>query len=251
MNLEQGDAFEAEQRDWIRKNFLLYETVWSEFIGHDGHGHPLPLPGLSVKQESDRRKFYQAHYSMVLSCFQIDATCREIDSMGDTAKDVTRYLREIEFLNSFVNHVGRVYDMVKDMAEALAGHDPIRAPFHRFFGFRSHALHAARIPLRRDEYGLLIPKISWSEKQDGEWNDASLWEAVDWTKACYMTDLCRDVRADLFKTINDIYPLIRSKAHEYFGRTVEPKPASTATATFTDVSGYTYFPQISGSANLR
>ena len=248
MTLEQGDAFEAEHRVWIRENLPHYETVWSEFIGHDGCGRPQPMLGLTAKQDSDRKKFYQSHYSLALSCFQIDATCKDVDLLIGTPDCVTKYLREISLLNSFVSHVGHVYDMIKDMAEALH-HDPIRAPFHRFFGFRSHALHAARIPLQRDQFGLKLPRISWSEKQKGEWNDDTPWEKVDWSQAVYLTDLCREVRSDLFNSIMEIHPLIRSKAHDYFQRTIE-EPVQNSSSITHAISAYTYFPQISGSANL-
>lgn len=249
MKLENGDAFEVEQREWLRANLPLYETVWAEFIGHNSKGRPLPLGGLSDKQGSDRRKFYQAHYSMALSCFQIDAVCADIETLASVPNSVQKYLREIGLLNSFVSLVGNVYDMIRDIAEALSGHDPIRAPFHKFFGFRSHALHAARIPLQRDEYGLKVPQISWEVKQEGEWNDAINWDDVDWSKSVYLTDLCRNVRTELFETINTVYPTIRSKAHDYFGSVIDAQVALVTTSFTTTNSGYTFFPCISGSAN--
>jgi hypothetical protein len=250
MKLENGDAFEIEQREWLRANLPLYETVWAEFIGHDNHGRPLPLSGLTTEQDKNRKKFYQAHYSMALSCFQIDTLCADVDALVGTPDSVQKYIREISLLNSFVSLVGNVYDMIKDIAEALSGHDPIRAPFHKFFGFRSHALHAARIPLQRDECGLKVPQISWEVKQEGDWNDAINWDDVDWSKSVYLTDLCRKVRGDLFDTLNTVYPTIRSKAHDYFGQKIECKNALETSSINSLSAAYTFFPSISGSANL-
>ncbi len=248
MKLENGDLFEHTKRDWLRAKLPSYETVWSEFIGHDSKGHPLLFPGLSPEQEHARKMFYQAHYSLAVTSFQLDSLCDRIDAMQGSHNNVSDYLREIEDFTLFVSYVGHIHDMAEDIAQALRD-TPILTPFRPFFALRSHALHAARVPLQRDDVGLKIPKISWSEKQPGEWHDQKPWEDTDPSKFIYLTDFCRGVRDDLFTVINEVHPLIRNKAHLRFPGIIG-QVESTSFTFYQSGSNYTYFPPASGSANI-
>ena len=69
MKLEQGDSFESRHANWIRQALPHYEHVWSAFIGHDGKGWPCPIIGLDPDAETDRKRFYQAHYSFACRMF--------------------------------------------------------------------------------------------------------------------------------------------------------------------------------------
>jgi hypothetical protein len=72
-SLELGDSFEVRNKEWLRLRLPTYEVVWVAFIGHDGAGHALPMPGLSSTQESQRRSFYQAHFTAAKECHRLDS----------------------------------------------------------------------------------------------------------------------------------------------------------------------------------
>jgi hypothetical protein len=146
----------------------------------------------------------------------IDATEGKHDSVDD-------YLRDIQNFFLFISYVGHIRDMMEDISSERALRDPsILSPFDSYYGLRSHALHAARIPLARDDVGLKVPAISFREKKDGEYNDDALWDEADPKKFVYFGDFCREVHKGLFSEMVKVLGLIRSKAIERFGRVIEP-----------------------------
>jgi hypothetical protein len=154
----------------------------------------------------------------------LNRVTRKIEGSAGDHRGVDAYLRDIEDFTLFITYVGHVVDMVRDVgAERTLKHPAIYSPFDRFYGLRSHALHAARIPLYLDEEGLKIPAISYREKKDGEWNDDALWEEADPEKFVGMASFCREVRDLVFQALRHVMPIMREKAIERFGQ-IEPPP---------------------------
>lgn len=83
MKLENGDAFEVENTEWLREKLPHYESVWSTFIGNDGTGSACEIAGLDDATQAKRRRFSQAHYSMARSMWRIARLNDEF--MGDCA----------------------------------------------------------------------------------------------------------------------------------------------------------------------
>lgn len=243
MKLESGDLFERTKAEWIRAKMPLYETVWAEFIGHDGRGHPLPFPGLTPAQARSRRRFYQAHYSLALYAYLLDTTCDEISHAENSPYDFSGYIADVESFVKFITYVGHIYDMIEDITAALSHPDEVTSRFRPFNSVRSHAIHAARIPLQYDGVGMKIPPISGLNKADGEWHDDTTWDEVDPAKFQYLKDFCAEHRAAIFSAINEVFPRIRHAAHESFPGRIE-EPATPVLVSY-QTGSYCYTPGVS------
>jgi hypothetical protein len=242
---EDGDAFEKREASWLRQHLPGYEKAWQCAIGNDGNDNPLLIPGLSDETQKRRRIFYQAHYSLGLTAFLLDRVTQKIQKSAGDHYGVEAYLRDIEDFTLFIAYVGQIVDMVRDIgAERTLAHQAIYAPFDRFYGLRSHALHAARIPLQLDKEGLKIPAISYREKQSGEWNDDALWEEADPKKFVQMARFCTEVRDQLFEILRSATWLIAEKAIDRFGQVAKP----TGTKTLTSHSAGSHFSVYHGPA---
>lgn len=208
--------------EWIRGRLPLYEIVWSEFIGHDGNGRPLEIPGLSADLAKRRRTFYQAHYSMALYCHFLDVQCDGILAADNSPREIDGYLADFESFVNFITFLGQVYDMVEDMATALHRPPGVIEAVRPFYGVRSHSIHAARIPLQHDGLSLKIPPISGLNKADGEWHDQTTWDEVDPTRFVYLIrhefERIVELRSGSetnSKVLKDVYPSVGDVLEEH------------------------------------
>lgn len=175
MKLEFGDNIERDNLDWIRTHIPEYEYIWAIFIGHDGHGKPLNVRGLSGKEELSRESFYQAHYTVLVSLLQLDKILKGIDCQQAGVQDSNAYLEIQTQLTAFLALVGRVRDMFKKMDNALGMGGAVYQGFQDLYQNRCSFLHGSLPAHRLDDGILQIPKLAGVEKSPIEWNDESLW----------------------------------------------------------------------------
>ena len=218
MKLEQGDVFERTYADWIRQHLPYYETLWQNFIGHDGRGQPLQLTDLSEAQERQRKKLYQAHYSAAIGCFQIDQTINEIEENLGKVTDIAGFLAEQRRLYCFICLVGNVRDMFKQMDEATNLKGDAYSPLQDFYALRSHILHSPRMPVKIDNDGLIqIPVIAKQNAKHHEWDDKSAWTDFQNADFVYLSEFCKQTRKEFFSVINEQHAKIYSAACNTFG----------------------------------
>lgn len=243
-----GDGFERAEVSWIRSRLPSYELVWQKFIGNDGSNTPLPLDGLTDEQAEARRLFYQSHYSLAVYSYLFDqhandalASLRASIEEG-THRHVATHLRDMKHLTTYVALLGQACDMVETIAKALK--DPqIADKIQPIFSQRNNSIHAARIPVRYDPYGVLIPPISRREK-DGGWEKFKTWSAVERAEFNYLEKWMSDLRAEFFETMaNPLSPMIAKAAEKRFGRHIVWRSSFIPTSTL--------FPGVSSSDDPR
>ena len=217
MNLDQGDPFEIRHKDWLRSRLPAYEGIWSDFIGHDGFGRPLPIHGLSRDEEKRRTAFYQAHYTMALKCLSIEEAMGRANATLGEIKDDEGLRLEFEFLYSFISSIGHVRDMFKVMDDALKQRGQVSDEFQEYYDLRSHVLHGPQMPYDVASGYLKIPLIARRNKVEGEWDDASDWLAIDPGTFVLAAEFCVDTGTSFFALVNKLHPAIYAGACRFFG----------------------------------
>jgi len=255
--LETGDLFEISEREWIRASIPLYERVWSEFIGHDGHGTRRmgfrDAPADLVRRHS---MFCQAHYSMALFLCLFDRSTDEaLKSVAliPEGKPLTAaaYLKLTQDTSTFLALMGQVCDMVEIVGETLRA-NYIYEPIAKFMAERNNSIHGARLPMGTNYLGLYVAKIATREKQPG-YNNDKLWEEVNSQEYHYIVDWYGDTKRSLIDVLaNQVYPAIAANAKKEFCRVEDltrPGELEKGRITFTSNPYHTTTPAISGSMN--
>lgn len=217
-SLELGDQFEVRNKDWLRLRLPTYERLWADFIGHDGTGRALPIPGLSDALEQQRRSLYQAHFTAAKECHRLDGMMKRADERLGHVADAEAADLEIAFLIEFVNCIGRIRDQFKAMDTALKQKGSISTPLQEFYDLRSHLTHGPQPAYFIDEDGLLkIPPIAGRNRQPGEWDDSSHWEDQDPTNFIFAAQFCSETGTAFFKEVNRLHPMLYNAADRVFG----------------------------------
>lgn len=235
---KNGDGFERGEASWIRRRLPRYESVWQKFIGNDGSNTPLPLDGLTDEQSEARRLFYQSHYSLAVYSYLFDQhTTEALASLQASVqsrshRNVVTHLRDMKDLTTYVALLGQACDMVETIAKALKDQE-IADKIQPIFSQRNNSIHAARIPVRYDPYGVLIPPISRRDN-DGGWEKFRLWGAVETAEFNYLEDWMSSLRNEYFATLaNPLSPMIAKAAEKRFGREIVWHVTFTPTSTLT------------------
>jgi hypothetical protein len=216
MKLERGDVFEMEHAEWIRQKLPFYEDVWSAFIGHNGKGQMLEMPGLTEGQEEKRKVFGQAHYSLVVSLFQVERLVLRTRNEFNPVKSLEQFLNEYECLFLFVAYVGHIRDMFKTIDVVLGSEH--HGALQDFYAQRSHVLHSPRLPVSFDDISWLMPKIAKQNEQAGEWHCKAAWDSVTFKNGKYSNDFICEAFDELLALIQMLHPKIFSTADKFFGK---------------------------------
>lgn len=245
MKLEQGDAFERAQADWIRQQLPAYESLWSAFIGHGGDGWPLAMAGLNPDEAKRRQKLYQAHYTAAVGCFQIDEALKELNAKLGEVKDVMAFLNENRHLHSLMGWMGQVRDMFKQMDEALGLQGTVLGPLQDFYALRSHVMHGPRMPVRIVDGFIKVPRVAKQNKTAKEWDDKSYWEDFQDAEFVYIIDFCTQTRHEFFDLVRQMHAKVYSAACDFFGGRRVSDPVAQ---DHSFLSASTAFPAISAWA---
>lgn len=181
LKLEQGDAFEKRNADWIRTTLPSYEPVWAAFIGkkQSGPAKPLDMPGLTPELERAREEFYQAHYSFARKLLLLTTLSKEIvDSMGEV-RTYEQFEDAEDRLFRYGSYLGFIVDMFDRMDSALKPLGSLCEELRSFYNQRHHIIHTPRIPYTIDADGILkIPRIASEKGLDGQWYKTSVWSDI-------------------------------------------------------------------------
>jgi hypothetical protein len=256
--LIEGDLFEKSQADWIRATLPIYEEVWREFIGHDGHGHPrMGFRDEASEIAKKHAMFCQSHYSMALFLFLFDRSTQEsIAYLKEipTNRPITsaHYLKLTQNTSTFLALLGQVCDMVEAIAAAV-GADYIRDPIRNLMLERNQSIHGARIPLGMNYAGVYFAKIALRDGEPGYQNRLA-WASVPPTEFRYIEDWFEDSRRRLIgATAREVLPAIQSNARRQFRdiQDLTPVAAQQTRATFENARSLdTASTAISGGMNL-
>ena len=241
MKLEQGDAFEKTYACWLRDNLPHYEPFWSRFIGHDGNGHPMPIPGLCEDKEKCRQKLYQAHYSAAFGCFQIDEISVEINKGLGGVSDIKAFMTEFRNCFGMIGWIGHVRDMYKQMDEALSLKGAVFGQLQDFYCLRSHIMHGPRMPVLIEDGLIQIPRVAKMNKTISEWDDKSYWDDFDGSEFVYFIDFCTTTKNEFFDLVRSMHAKLNSHAFEFF----EGKNIIDSVIPIEDFSQSSEFPALS------
>ncbi len=230
--LESGDLFEQTHAAWIRKHLPLYEEIWSEFIGHDGHGQPrqsyMNQGGEIAKQHE---MFCQSHYSMALFLYIFDSSTKEalvyLRSNQDKPLTSDVYIRLTQSTSTFLALIGQVCDMIEAIACALKA-NYIRDPIAKFLTERNQAIHAARIPMGMNYAGVYFANIALREDEPGYRNRIA-WSSVDPTGYRFAEDWFEQTRRDLIgKVALEVLPSVQQNCKKLFTTPKNTRPSFTS-----------------------
>ncbi len=198
--LEQGDWIERNYAKRIREQIPLYETIWSQYIGHDGRGQPLPILGLSRDLQQNREKFYQAHYSTMVALIQLQDICDEHQRSLGQVGSVSDYIRLQRDIVTFMSFVGRVRDMMKKMDSALHLGGAVWKKFADFYQQRSNYLHSPIPAQRIDSEGLVsMAAPAGLPAAETDWFDESRWSDSEQKRFVEVADFMRETLKELFQ----------------------------------------------------
>lgn len=217
MRLENGDAFEVENAAWLREKLPHYESVWSAFIGNDGTGSACGMSALDERTQDNRRRFYQAHYSMARSMWKITQLNEEFQ--GDLAH--VRSYQEFEAMTDklfyHVAYVGHVRDMFKIIDDELGLGESLFGPLGEFYAKRNHVIHGPRLPVLFRDGLLMIPSIAARDEKMGQWTSKATWEEVEPKDFQFAADFVANTTQDLFNLVNKLHGKIYGAANARFG----------------------------------
>lgn len=212
MKLEQGDQFERQNADWIRRKLPTYETLWSQFIGNDGTAHPLPLRNLSVADETARGRFYQAHYSMAQSAKKLDDIFDQLTMVVASSKANHTVESQFDLLFNLLSRIGHIRDMVGKMDAALRIGGAAVIPLQEFYDMRSHVCHGPQMPFKLEDDIIHIPRIGRRNPSTAEWDDDKQWDAMDPAKFVPLDEFCEELVEKLFELLASIHQKIYAAA---------------------------------------
>ena len=201
--LEDGDWVERNYAECIRQSIPLYETIWSRYIGHDGKGGSLPIPGLSDLQQRDREEFSQAHYGMMVALIHLWEICDDFHSSLGCVKTVSNYLRLQRDITSFMCQVGRVRDLMKKMDSALHLGGEVWPKFSDFYQQRNNVLHGSFPAQCVDEDGIVsIATPGGKCASEAYWLHESLFSESQQKRFVCAADFLRETLQQLVKVVN-------------------------------------------------
>ncbi|MDX2069363.1 MAG: hypothetical protein SFV55_13135 [Haliscomenobacter sp.] len=89
---DHGDGLELQAADFISVNISAYESIWKNFIGHQGNGQMATMKKITADDEAIRQNFAQHHYTVLESLYFMqlivddESKTKEINSFEDYRK---------------------------------------------------------------------------------------------------------------------------------------------------------------------
>lgn len=216
MKLEDGDIFESDNADWIRNNLPSYESIWSRFIGNNGHSHALELNGIPKQLNSRRKRIYQAHYSLARSVKKLHDIKEKLFEISVNKSPELSGEEQFDLLFHFMARIGHVRDMIKVIDSALNMNDGGVKNLKELYGKRNHVLHGPQIPFKFEDGEIYIPKIGGSVSERDEWDDKKDWDEVDPDKFVSINNFCEQVFDECIKIVNNVHEKIKQRMFNNF-----------------------------------
>lgn len=224
LQLEQGDAFERRNADWIRATLPRYEETWAAFIGkkQSGQAKPMDIPGLTPEQERSREEFYQAHYSLARKLLLLTKLSTEIvDSVGEV-RTYKQFEETEDHLFRYGSYLGFIFDMFERMEIALNPVKGFCGNLRSFYNQRHHIIHTPQIPHTIDANGIyMIPRIASEKGLDGQWHKSSVWSDIKDGNFVCLAEFVEETTTSFLKIVGECQAKVFDAANRRFeGRRV-------------------------------
>ena len=172
---DYGDLLEKHFADKIELHIPSYARIWAEYIGNDGIARALSMQGATESAVKSRQKNWQLIYTL----FESLAFCWDIqESLSHTQKidHAKSYVQYLNLWMAFYAHLGRIRDMVKDIALSGELKKPeLIKPLEEYWKQRHIVLHGPKVPLKCINNVVGVPALGEGTR---EWNDDMLWEEL-------------------------------------------------------------------------
>jgi hypothetical protein len=171
---DYGDILEKHFAGEISERIPSYARIWAEYIGNDGSAHALPMEGAKETITESRQKYWQCIYTL----FESLAFCWHIERELTATEKIEYPEHYIQYLNlwmSFYAHLGRIHDMVEDIACPELKRKDLLNPFEEYWKQRHIVLHGRKIPLKNVNGVAAVPDLGEGNRH---WNDGMLWEQL-------------------------------------------------------------------------
>lgn len=170
-----GDILESHFAERIANKIPAYAGIWAEYIGNDGAAHALPMQGASNEALDARQEHWQCIYTL----FESLAFCWDIEQQLTYTKAIEHpegYIRYLNLWMAFYAHLGRIRDMVKDIAlNGKLNRPDLLKHFEEYWKERHIVLHGPKVPLRCVNNVVGVPALGEGVRK---WNDDMLWEKL-------------------------------------------------------------------------
>lgn len=171
---DYGDILEKHFADQISKRIPSYARIWAEYIGNDGTSHALPVEGVKEEAAKSRQNYWQCIYTL----FESLAFCWDIERELTATEKIEypeHYIRYLNLWMSFFAHLGRIHDMVEDIAWPELKRKDLLNPFEEYWKQRHIVLHGRKVPLKCVDGVAAIPDFGQGNRH---WNDNMSWEQL-------------------------------------------------------------------------
>jgi len=115
-----GDPLERHFAAKILQTIPSYAMTWEKYIGNDGSAQALPIFKPTHFAEQNRAKFWERAYTLFESlslCWKLE----EEFNHREKIKSCEDYMSNLNAWIAFYAHLGRIYDMAKDISDQLNG----------------------------------------------------------------------------------------------------------------------------------
>lgn len=255
MKLEQGDAIERIEAEWIRSNIPIYEYIWASYIGNDGFNRPVNLATSFPEFESVRDQFNECHYSILISLLILRGYRDQYaESLGEIT-NTKSYLNIIRDITGFMSQMGRLRDLFKVLCNCVKLGDATWLRFDDFYKSRNAVVHGSLLPIWISDGFVNVPPFETASQANAVWSSKSIWsdcQSVSPISLCdYMDDvfkksceLCVSCLSEVLTNLKARSPVIikesqvrSSDAETYIGTHLS---CGSATFRMVPLSGVSY-----------
>ncbi len=201
---DYGDILERHFVEEIQQRIPSYARIWAEYIGNDGTAHALPMEGVKDEITKSRQNYWQCIYTLFESLAFSWNIEREL-AATERIEYAEHYIQYLNLWMSFYAHLGRIHDMVEDVACAELKRKDLLKPFEEYWQARHIVLHGRKVPLKNINGVVAIPDLG---EGDRHWNDKMSWEQLgpaDFKKISEsVTSILREIEPQLDRFLAEI-----------------------------------------------
>lgn len=205
MQLENGDYLEYHYKDFLRQNIPSYETIWGQFIGHDGKGKMIVINQLPDDKQKARTNFAEYLYTCIESFVCMNSICKSIHEVN--LENPEEYLTMLNNFISFQAHSGRIHDNTNRLLTIYLPASKAKELINRLedtYQKRNTVLHGKKLPYRIIDSLVLIAPIKGADESAIGWHSSMNWADFSESNLVFFTDYLNQTLLELCSVFNDI-----------------------------------------------
>ena len=193
---DHGDIIELNNAEFIIEKLPSYNAIWTTYIGNDGRANLPPISNFTDEQQKKREKTNQYIYTALESTICMKRACEYFINRTDLLIDegttsYEDYIRDIETLNSFWLHLGKVRDSFSKLGDVW-GDKRFASKFQNQYERRSNTLHEAKLPTAYID-GLILVAKPGAGDENKVWKKNSKWTDLNINDLVEVTDLLQNI----------------------------------------------------------